>query len=93
MHLGSVRRMLEKHVKHASLVISQHFPHALSHHKCNGLACFFLNILYVQFAIHWLFGAMPWLGPDVRVVQYACGKNAAPICKDFPHKKGQLMFL
>ena len=41
MHLGNVRRILEKRVKHsatpcvlhASLVFSLHFPRALSHHK------------------------------------------------------------
>ena len=51
MHLGNVRRILEKRVKHsatprilhASLVFSKHFPRALSHHKRTRLVFYFLT--------------------------------------------------
>ena len=51
LHLGNVRRILEKRVKHsatprvlnASLVLSEHFPRALSHHKRTRLVFYFLN--------------------------------------------------
>ena len=51
MHLGNVKRILDKRVKHsatprvllASLVFSWHFPRALSHHKRTRLVFYFLN--------------------------------------------------
>ena len=51
MHLGNVRRILEKRVKHsatprvlrASLVFFLHFPRALSHHKRTRLVFYFLS--------------------------------------------------
>ena len=51
MHLGNVRRILEKRVKHsatprvlhASLVFPSYFPRALPHHKRTRLVFYFLN--------------------------------------------------
>ena len=60
MRLGNVGRTLEKRVKHsatprvlhASLVFSQHFPRALSHHKRTRLVFYFLNKTKETIFIH-----------------------------------------